>query len=270
MESIAFDTDQLVSFFGVLVRLSVVFSVMPWIGDRTVPSPVKILLALSTSICVFPVLVKFGHIVPRDSRVWSNHLGSLTLLVGSEALFGFAFGFLSRFAFEALGMGANLVGNFMGFAAASTFDPHQESQTEVVAHFQTTLGMLLFLSVDGQHMLLQGILSSYRVVGLGAAGISRQFSFGLVHIIGEMIKIALQMAAPVAISIFAMNLIFGLFSKAVPQVNVFALSYTVSALLGFCVLILGMGGFGEISLSVFEQLSDWLAFGTRALIGRGT
>ena len=55
----------------------------------------------------------------------------------------------------------------MGFSTASTYDPHQESQTQVVAQIQMAIAMLLFLALDGHHLMLRASLESYRIVGVG-------------------------------------------------------------------------------------------------------
>ena len=60
---------------------------------------------------------------------------------------GLVLGYTARLLFDAISLGSNLAGNFMGFAAASTYDPHQESQTQVVAEIQLAIATLMFLAM---------------------------------------------------------------------------------------------------------------------------
>jgi flagellar biosynthesis protein FliR len=64
--------EEMLCFFAVLIRYSVLFSLLPWIGDRAVPAPVKVLLALSVSILVFPMLVRTGQIQIDDAKQWGR------------------------------------------------------------------------------------------------------------------------------------------------------------------------------------------------------
>ena len=49
----------------------------------------------------------------------------------------------------------------MGFSTASQYDAHQESQSQVVAQIQMAIAILLFLALDGHHLMLRASLSSY-------------------------------------------------------------------------------------------------------------
>ena len=253
-----FNTDEMLTFFAVLVRYSVLIAVLPFFGDRLVPGPVKILFAFVLSVSLFPNLVTSGQIHPRDSRVWASSASGIILTIGLEVLIALTLGFVARLIFDGISFGANLVGNFMGFASASQFDPHQETHTEVIAQLQTTLAMLLFLSLDGHHLMLKTALESYRIVGLGRAGFNEAFSHKLIQMTAEVFRFGLQLAAPVAVCIFAVNIILGMMAKAMPQLNIFVLSFAISASIGFFVLLISMPEFEGAIAGILEKLREWL------------
>ncbi|HTL12613.1 MAG TPA: flagellar biosynthetic protein FliR, partial [Bdellovibrionota bacterium] len=149
------DQNQILTFFAVLVRYGTLVAVLPWIGDKVVPAPVKVLLALTLSAMLYPVLVATGKVSPQAATVWGSTSGGILSVTAVEALFGLAMGFAARMLFMAVEAGGNLAGNYMGFAMASQYDPHQESQSQVVAQIHTTLAMLIFLALDGHHLMLR-------------------------------------------------------------------------------------------------------------------
>jgi flagellar biosynthesis protein FliR len=270
----SFDAEELLSFFAVLVRFSVLVAVMPFVGDRFVPGPVKVLLALAISICVFPALLGSGQVRPQEARVWAATSGGIIGVVGAEAVFALVLGFTAKFAFDAISFGGNLVGGFMGFASASMFDPHQETQTQVVAEVYAALAMLLFLALDGHHLILRASLDSYRIMGLGGLlapgkGFTAAFSERLVEITGQVVRFGVQLAAPVAVSMFAVNVAFGVMSRAMPQLNVLVLSFAVTAIVGLFVILLTLPEFQGAAGNVLGRAGDWMGMMAAALAGKG-
>ncbi len=268
MSMFNFNIDEMISFIAVLIRLSVLLSVLPFFGDKMIPLPVRALLSLSISTVLFPVLVAGNYIHPKDARIWGGTAGGLIGTMALEVGFALVLGFSAKIAFDGIAFGANLVGNFMGFASASIYDPHQESQTEIVAQLQMTLAMLLFLILDGHHLLLRAALESYKVVGIGGMGFYSSLVQKIVQMTADVIRIGLQIAAPVAISMFAVNVVFGILSKAMPQLNVFMLSFAVSALVGFAVMFLSIEEFQGLARSIFERIGDSMWIVMQAIASR--
>lgn len=262
-----FNIEELYTFFAVLMRYSVLFSVLPFVGDRVVPAPVKVLLAFSVSIALFPALVATGSIHPGDAVVWARTPVGIINTIALEILFGLAIGFTARLAFDGISFGANLVGTAMGFAAAASYDPHQETQTQVIAQIQTAIAMLIFLTLDGHHLMLKASLESYHVVGIGKAAFSSTFNQKLTHLTAEVIRLGIQIAAPVAISLFSVNIVFGIMSKAMPQLNIFMLSFSVTAIIGFFVMLISMPEFQGAVAEITAKVGEWIEAVTLSMAG---
>ena len=264
-----FNIEEGLTFFCVLIRFSVMFAVLPFIGDKTIPAIAKILLSLVVTVALFPALVSTGKIRIADTYLWSNTPAGIVSTVALEAFMGVVMGFSAKLIFDSISFAANLVGTLMGFAAASIYDPHQESQTEVVAQVQTSLAMLLFLVIDGHHLMLKAALDSYRVVEIGKINFGASAGQSLVGLTSEVFKFGLQLAAPVAVSIFAVNIVFAIISKAMPQLNILVLSFSVTALVGLVVMLLGTAEFNSASTDVLLQVGTWMETMMRSL-AKGT
>ncbi|MDR3606771.1 MAG: flagellar biosynthetic protein FliR [Oligoflexia bacterium] len=257
-----FNMEELLTFFAVLVRYSVLFSVLPFVGDNHVPAPVKILLSLSASMALFPGLVASGVIHPSDASVWGASVQGIIFTIGAEVIFALILGYVARLAFETIHFGGNLVGNFMGFGIASTYDPNMQSQTQVVAEIQAAIGILVFLAVDGHHLMIRAALQSYQVVGLGGAGVaggpSAYLNAGAVQRLGELtaqvLRLGIEISAPIAIVLFALNIVFGILAKAMPQLNILILSVTISALVGLIMMFLTISEFQAAAGEIFARM----------------
>ncbi len=263
-----FSNEEMLTFFAVLVRYSVLFALIPFVGDRFVPAPVKVLLALSVTMVAFPQLVHTGVVNVEAAKAWGASVSGITTTLGLEALFGLTLAFVARLTFDAIVFGANLSGHFMGFAAASSYDPHQETQTQVVAEVQLALAMMLFLAIDGHHLLIRSTIDSYGTVGIGAFQVTKSFAQVLIKMTADVITFGVQIAAPVAVSLFAVNVAFGVMSKAMPQLNVLVLSFAVTALVGLLVLGLGLPEFQAGVKEIYVRGFEWLEAAKRT-IGQG-
>lgn len=251
-----FTDDEILTFFAILVRYSVMGAVIPFIGDKVVPAPVKVLLSLCVAWIMYPTLVQKGWVHPHQAQAWGNTAFGIAGTIALEALVGLILGFTAKVAFDTISFGANLIGSFMGFAAASTFDPHQESNTQVIAEVQMAIAMLIFLTLNGHHLMLRAAFDSYKILGLGEFGISKSFLDGWIHLTAQVVRFGVQIAAPVALSVFAVNVIFGIMAKSVPQLNILVLSMSVTSIIGLCVLFLSIPQFATVAGNVLEKMGD--------------
>lgn len=245
---------EIFSFFIVLVRVGIVLAVLPFFGDRTIFSFIKVLLSLSLAVVFYPLLKMQGFIRPDEALVWSGTTWGNIKTVGSEVLCGLAIGFSARIFFDSIQMAGSIIGTFMGFASANMYDPHQEIQVQVIEKFYTTLGMMLFLALNGHHYMLKAIAESYRHIGVGAAQFNGPVSEFLISITAHSLKFGFQMAAPLAVAYFGINIFYGVMAKAMPQFNILVLSFSVSTAVGLIVMFLSLPEFADQSKGVLEEM----------------
>ena len=118
--------------------------------------------------------------------------------------------------------------------------------------------MLLFLSLNGHHVFLKALVQSYEVVPIGGLKVSRSLIGYVLETSAQVFLIAAKLSAPMALMIFLINCAFGIVAKAVPQINVFVVSFTVNILAGFVVLSLSLPVFGTNMGTVFQLMSQRL------------
>ncbi len=247
-------TTEVFVFFLVLVRCSIVLTLFPFFGDKTIPQLVKILFSFVIAIAFYPLLKK-SHafdLVLNDAWI-ASPVGILTQ-VCLEAIFAFALSFIAKTIFDALNFGSYLIGSFMGFGSAATFDNHQESYASIVSQFQMVFIMLLFLSLGGHSMLIQALYKSYEIVGIGCMRINQDVNNIFISLGGFVIAFAFQVSAPVSLSVFLVNVTFGVMAKTMPQLNIYSISSIVTTLIGIMLLIVDAPELEPIVSFVIEQM----------------
>jgi len=90
--------------------------------------------------------------------------------------------------------------------------------------------------MNGHHLLIQALNSSYTVFPLAGEKFLVRVAAGLVNSAGEIFTIALRISAPVLIGLLLTDIVLGIISRAIPQMNVFMVAQPVQ--FGFAMLLL--------------------------------
>lgn len=242
---------QILLFFAALVRVGCMFLLVPFFSDSTIPGPAKILLAFSLTLILFPIIQSRAFMLPPDT--FETNMGIVTV-VAKEAAVGLALGFVAKLFYEALSIAFGYMGMQMGFNMASLYDHHTETNTPVVSQFAMVLAMLIFLAMDGHHMIIKAAAESFELVPVGKMVFTKMISNYMLDIMDRVFWITVKLSAPMALVIFLLNVSFGIIAKAVPQINVLVVSFTVNILAGFLVLSLTMPVFGLSVADVFQEM----------------
>lgn len=252
-------TEAQILLFALILLRMIAFIVSSAIfGSPTLSTPVKVLLSVVISLLLFPI-VKVGNV---NYDLISNEIISLA---ARELIVGLSLGFLTRLFFFIVTMTGDLVSMSVGLSASQMYNPMMGSNGNSIDQFYSTLGTLVFLAINGHHMLLSAIAQSYELVPVSVLSLkvgpfAEMAAYGT-----EVFVMAIKMCAPVLVTILLVNLAMGILGRAVPQINVLVTSMPVTIMLGMAVvficlplLVLEMNGLVEITASklmtVMKQL----------------
>ncbi|MBX9658785.1 MAG: flagellar biosynthetic protein FliR [Nitrospiraceae bacterium] len=250
---------QFQAFLVLISRIGGLLAALPVFSGRTIPVKVKLGLVLTLSLMLAPSIP-----MPTVSL-------DPVLLVGgmlSEMAIGVTIGLAVRLMFGALEVAGELLGIQMGFGAVHLFDPTTSQQTPMVAQFFTMLASLIFLSLNAHLFAMATIIHSYEAIPAFGAHLSSHLGEEILLLSQRMFTIGLKLSAPVLITILLINVLMALLGRAVPQVQVFVLSFPITIAGGLLVLSLGMPFSVALIGSEFEQLQLTIEALLRSL-GRG-
>lgn len=248
-----FSENEVLQFFASLVRVSCLFLLLPFFGENTVPALVRIFLAFTVNLIVYPIAVANG--VSQVAILAQTEIGLLSLVL-KEAIVGITIGFTAKVFFDGLAFAFSHIGSQMGFNMASVYDHYSETSVPVVSQMIMIFAMLLFLTLDGHHLFIKALVHSYQIVPLGEFVLTKVVVAHVLETSSQVFWIAVKLSAPMALIIFLVNCAFGIVAKAVPQINVLVVSFTVNILVGFLVISLTMPVFGTSVNEVFQMMID--------------
>ena len=134
---------------------------------------------------------------------------------------------------SALVFGGQVIAYSMGLGFASMMDPQNGVQVPVISQFYMIFAILLFLLVNGHLILIDLLVQSFHTFPVAMDGISRN---GLMDVLAwgsRMFTGGLVMALPVMAALLLVNLGMGIVTRAAPQLNIFAVGFPISMLIGF-------------------------------------
>lgn len=155
-------------------------------------------------------------------------------------------------------MMGQVVGFQTGFAITNILDPQNGIQTSILSNMAFFVAMILFLLLNGHHIILSAIRESFEIVPVGSFSFKRDMFQTLVNIYGDMFVIAIKLGAPAIAILLLTKAAFGLVVKLIPQMNIMVVAFPVQ-------IVIGLLFFG-ISLDVLLGLVERYLVGLRPLL----
>lgn len=228
---------------------------------KGVPNQFKIGIAFFLSIAAWSAITAETPLVLD---------GYFVLMIIKELAIGIALGFTAALVLYTVQIAGAFIDFQMGFAIASVMDPQTGSQVPIIGHFKYILALLFLLTVDGHHLMLDGIMQSVQLFPVGTLSVGA--SFGdlaqfITRLFAEMFLIALQIALPIVGAMFLVDIALGILAKTVPQLNIFAVGFPLKIFVGFVLLMFSMPIFFFILQMLFEKILASMAELTQLLGG---
>lgn len=230
-------------FLLVFVRMTGLFVIAPIFGRRNIPNYLKIGLALVISVLLV-------NAVPMPKLEGYSNIWAYGLLVAKEFLVGITIGFVSYLVLTGIYVAGQLIDTQIGFGMVSVFDPMSNIQVPVTANLYFMISMLVFLMVNGHHMVIRALVESYRYIPVGGAVFQSAMMNDIIRVFSQVFVTGFKIAAPVTAAILVVDVALGVISKAVPQINVFVLGMPLKIAIGIIVMI--------ITIPVFISFVDVL------------
>jgi flagellar biosynthetic protein FliR len=198
------------------------------LGDRAIPNPVKVGLLVVLTALLFPVA--------PPQPLLSGPVDWVQMVIG-ETLVGTLMGLSLQAVFEGMQFAGQLSGIQLGLSLATLFDPQSQADSTALSVFYNLVTLLLFLQLNVHHWLLRALYRSFVYLPSGGVVVTQLLTRQLVHVVGALFVLGIQIAAPVLLATMMIDLILGFLSKASPQFPALLLGIPIKNLTGMALLI---------------------------------
>lgn len=254
-EFVNFGAEKLQFLLLIIVRTSGLFAFAPVFGERGLPNMIRVGLVVMLSLVLVPSVSL--HTIEVANSFWQ--LGGLVL---QELLIGFLIGLLYRLLFMGVLTAGGIVGYQLGFAMVTVFDKNLASQISVISRMWYTLAILIFLAINGHHLIISAFADSYTIIPPGAFNANAEVGDMIIKLTAFVFIIALKIAAPIMISLFLTDIALGTIAKTMPTMNVFFIGFPLKITIGLSVMAISLPVFGF----VLERTTGYLDQQLRILL----
>jgi flagellar biosynthetic protein FliR len=243
MESLAqWLVDHLVLAVLVMTRLSTLLMAMPAIGVG-VPKRVRAFLALLITILLLPSVASGTE---TDSLPQIDNLVDLVIAVAREGLIGLLIGLTIQLIITGLQLGGEAITSTGGMQLGDAVDPTTRSSMPTVARLVGLLVTAVMLIVGGHRILLGVLLDSFEALPPGNVHFHDSMMALVIDQLSAGMAAGMRVAAPVIAALLLSNIVTGLISRTLPQINVLAIGLSINALAMLVVLAVTIGSAGLI------------------------
>jgi flagellar biosynthetic protein FliR len=242
------------AFLLTFARVGTMVMLLPGVGEMTVPTRVRLGIALVLTAILLP-----AH--QKAYTIDLNALGPVLVLVFQELVIGAVLGLTARLAVSALQVTGSVVAQQLGLGFVTAVDPTQNQQGLLVGNFLSLLGVALVFATDMHHLVIAAMNDSYKIFQPGELPLLGDAAQHITKVIATAFRIGIQLSAPFLVFGLLFNLGLGVLSRLMPQMQVFFIGLPLSILLGLLLLVVVMGAMMGTFVGYLEGVLGELAPG---------
>lgn len=244
--------NELAGFILVLARVTPLFVIAPLFSSAMIPPRVRSVIAVGISIGLTPIALHGQHI--------PSEVIPLAGLIVEGMLVGFGFAFTLSMLLAAVESAGSMIDVGSGFSYGTLINPANGESSAVISRFYSLVGTLIFLVIQGDAWTIRGLNRTFELVPLTDSPRLSSLVGGAVQVFTGVFAAALEIAAPVLVALLITDVAFGVVSRVVPQLNVFAVGFPTKV--AVAMLVVGA------SLPFFANwISDQLSVSVGAALG---
>lgn len=254
-------TPQIGALVLVMARVGGLLITAPLLGAVMVPVRVRACLVLFIALAIHrTVAIDEASAALRGlGTPEGTSAAALLLSLLAEIAIGAALGLCAQFIFAGVQLAGQLAGIQMGMGLSNLIDPQFQAQVTTIALWQNLLALLLFLAIDGHHLLIRAVAESFRVLPAGADMLGQAGLHYVTAVGGGMFVVAMKLSAPILIVVLMLNGAMGALTKLIPQLNVMVVGFGLNVAAGFFVLVAAQPFTMRFLEQSFGQLAGTLA-----------
>lgn len=238
------------AFLWPLFRVASFFMAVPLLGSQLLNMRLRLMLAIVVTVVVSPLLPEMPDF---DGLNFNSYL-----IIGQQIIIGALLGFLFQIFYQIFVLGGQMIAMQMGLGFASMTDPANGISVVMLGQFYLTLIMMLFVALNGHLIMIEVIVRSFDVVPVALQALDRMSYWKVVVAGSWMFSAAFLMALPAVTALLVVNMAFGIMSRAAPQLNILAVGFPFTMVLGLFINWVNLGGFLDQYMRISSFVLDYI------------
>src|SRR5262245_818833 len=229
-----FLVSRFMVFTLVLTRTSALIATAPIFGSLALPRRVKAFLAVTLSLLVTPVFLNTS-LPPAGSLLEYGRL------MVNEALVGLLLGLGIHILFSGVQVAGQIVSQMSGLSLAEVADPAFNEDASVFSQLFYFLTLAVFVAIGGHRIVTEALLETFTWAPPGHAALGETVVEVIANVTTQSFALGIRAAAPLMVALLLATIVLGLISRTLPQINIIAIGFGLSAMVLMGVLFLSLG-----------------------------
>lgn len=214
------------TYFLVFVRLGTFIALLPGFGEESLPTRIKVFLAVGASLIVAPGVDNYAALMPFSQSIVVEVLNGFTLGIGFR---------LFVICLQVAGVIAAQSTSLSQLVGAQSAEP-----LPAIGHILLISGLALFL-LSGLHLAALGLFyKSFVLAPLGHLILTGSTSEWGVGLVSATFNLAFSIATPFIVASVIYNLALGAINRAMPQLMVVFVGAPLITFGGIVVLMIAI------------------------------
>ncbi|MDR7869586.1 MAG: flagellar biosynthetic protein FliR [Tissierellaceae bacterium] len=240
-------------FVLVLVRTTSFIVICPGFSYKGLSNIFKVALSMVLSFLIV-------NTIPEMEVI--DDIYYLLFMAIEEALLGLAMGYITKLVFAVIEIAGQMVDFQVGFSMASVYDPAIGINASNYGRVYYWLSICVFFILDMHHKVLWAMINSFKLIPIGNVNFTGNGVEGVVRLFTLSFELALNLAAPLIIVVLVTDVVLGIISRTVPQINVLMLGMPLKSMISFFATLIMLswliGRIGTIISTMPGYLEDFL------------
>jgi flagellar biosynthesis protein FliR len=191
-----------------------------------------------------PAVLVFAYVSLQVSPLAIMPVNFVDLIVQviAEILTGYFIGMVPQLVVASAQLAGQLASTSMGFGAAQLIDPSSGAQLSELSKILSDIIIVLFFAVSGHHLIIYTLSGLSGTIPPGELIIQARSIEVLINRSQVIFETGLLVATPVIVALLLTQFLMGLITKAVPQVNIFIVSFPLTIGIGLILTIITLPG----------------------------
>ncbi|MFB6355004.1 MAG: flagellar biosynthetic protein FliR [bacterium] len=245
MLAVKFLLGSFSEFLVVLMRVTGIFVLAPIFSSQQIPFKFRGSIALIIALVAFPPLAAKGVLPSPETFPQIVKVGI------SEIIIGTLIGFMAELIITLFQISGQFYSIQMGFGIINVFDPLAQSSVPIISQFKNLLMIIVFLSIEAHHHLLDAVFKSYEMLPTIYGSNFNVMAAILIKQFDKIFKLGFLIGLPLIGIVFLMTLTLGLLSKLAPQMNVMVVGFALKVMVGILTFVYLVPAFLRVAVQLF-------------------
>lgn len=244
----SFTIEHVEFYLLVLIRITSFVIGAPFFGYQTIPMKIRLSIGMILSLVAFQT-------VPVVELHYVGVLGFFVLVL-KEMMVGLILGFMCNMCTYIISFAGQLMDMEMGLSMASTFDPLTNIQVSISGNMYLYLVMLMMLISNLHYKIVQAILDTFTYFNVGQAVFDGNLQETAIEFIANFFLVGFRIVLPIFACMLVINVVLGVLSRAIPQMNMFVVGIQIKVLVGIVLLLIIVPTVPTITNFVVETMQE--------------